>query len=280
MLNLIRADFYKLFHIKSFYVCTIVLLAFVAIIAASFKTIDNMPEDQKQEIMTVSEDSQTIEDSENGIKVEVSDSLLKSGINFAFVGVVLIGLVNLLIGIMVALGIGGEFKERTIKSMVAKGYKRELVVLSKMIVYIAATFFMLVITMVFSFILGWALSGNVGSMSSSDISNYIQMTLGIFGIYFAYSVLFTLVVFIIRNVELSVVINVLLVVFGPMVLDKLESLLKIKFSEVRLDIAFSRLTGDDGLTAANLQHVALLVLIYVIVSVVGSCVLFKRADVK
>lgn len=278
MINLLRADFYKLFHTKVLYVCTFVLLCYIGIVAAAFYSLDHMPQEKKAMLQEGNQSAEgvslTVDD-----EVDISVQFLQSGTQFVATVISESGIIVLIIGIMIAILVGGEFKERTIKSMVAKGYKREHIVITKIIVSAVAILIMVTCAALVAFIIGSVLSGKANSYSNSELLAIVRSLLGGLATFVAFSSLYTFIVIAIRNVELSVVINIVIILMLPNILGVIERAWKIPFSEIQLTEGLNRVIESNA-SIANLSHLGILFVGYVIISTIVACLVFKRADVK
>lgn len=278
MTNLLRADFYKLFHTKVLYVCTFVLLCYIGIVAAAFYSLDHMPQEKKAMLQEGNQSAEgvslTVDD-----EVDISEQFLQSGTQFVATVISESGIIVLIIGIMIAILVGGEFKERTIKSMVAKGYKREHIVITKIIVSAVAILIMVTCAALVAFIIGSVLSGKANSYSNSELLAIVRSLLGGLATFVAFSSLYTFIVIAIRNVELSVVINIVIILMLPNILGVIERAWKIPFSEIQLTEGLNRVIESNA-SIANLSHLGILFVGYVIISTIVACLVFKRADVK
>lgn len=278
MTNLLRADFYKLFHTKVLYVCTFVLLCYIGIVAAAFYSLDHMPQEKKAMLQEGNQSAEgvslTVDD-----EVDISVQFLQSGTQFVATVISESGIIVLIIGIMIAILVGGEFKERTIKSMVAKGYKREHIVITKIIVSAVAILIMVTCAALVAFIIGSVLSGKANSYSNSELLAIVRSLLGGLATFVAFSSLYTFIVIAIRNVELSVVINIVIILMLPNILGVIERAWKIPFSEIQLTEGLNRVIESNA-SIANLSHLGILFVGYLIISTIVACLVFKRADVK
>ncbi|WP_310603280.1 ABC transporter permease subunit [Anaerosporobacter sp.] len=280
MINILRADFYKLFHTKVFYVCTFILVCFVGIMATAYSYVDNMPADKRAAF-----EEKAATNSGTGVSLTMSDSVdlsktyLQSGTRLASDVVQEGSIVIFIIAIMITIMVGGEFKERTIKSMVAKGYRREHIVLSKMIVSLVSVIVMMVCVFASAIVIGGALTGVINDSTSAELTNQVRCCLGIVTGYLAFTALYTLLVFVIRNIEISLIVNILVIVILPNILSTIESTWKIPFSKIQITTGVQKIIYSDASTSA-LTHMGILFLGYVIVSTILSCVIFRKADVK
>lgn len=278
MINLLRADFYKLFHTRVLYVCTFVLLCYVGIVAAAFYSLDHMPQEKKEMLQAGNQAGEgvslTVDD-----ETDISEQFLQSGTQLAGGVIEEIGVIVMIIGIMIAILVGGEFKERTIKSMVAKGYKREHIVITKVIVSAIATIIMVTCAALVAFIVGSVLSGNVNSYDNSELLAKARCILGGLAIFVSFSSLYTLIVIAIRNVEISVVINIVIIMMLPNILGVIERTWKIPFSKIQLTEGFNKVIQSNA-SIVNMAHIGILFVGYVIISTIIACLVFKRADVK
>jgi ABC-2 type transport system permease protein len=278
MINLLRADFYKVFHTKVLYICTIIVICFIGIAAAAYSYIDHMPEEKKAALMNGENQnsgvSLTVED-----ESELSVTFLESGTQFASIIFEEWDFIGIIVGIMIAILVGGEFKERTIKSMVAKGYKREHIVLTKVIVSACSVITMLLTVLFVAFVCGSILSGNVNSFTGAELLDKGSCLFGELLCYMAYTIVFTLSVFIIRSVELSLITNILIITLIPNVFSMIENTWKIPLSKIQLSAGLSKISESNG-AISSITHMGILFVAYAVICSVVSCIVFKRADVK
>ncbi|WP_455714169.1 ABC transporter permease subunit [Anaerosporobacter sp.] len=278
MINLIRADFYKLFHTKVFYICTFIVICFVGIAAAVFSYMDHMPEENKAMLMNAGD-----ENSRDNVSVDedtdLSITFLESGTQFVSGIFQEWDSIVLIIGIMIAILVGGEFKERTMKSMVAKGYKREHIVFTKVFVNVCSVITMFIIVLLFALIVGSILSGHVNTFTSVELMAKGRFLFGELMCFIAYTMLFTLIAFVIRNIEFSLITNILILTLIPSVLTLIENTWKIPFSKIQLSTGLYKIIENNG-AVSSIAHMGILFVAYAVISTVGSCIFFKRADVK
>ncbi|WP_167957558.1 ABC transporter permease [Anaerosporobacter faecicola] len=293
MINLLRADLYKLFHTKVLYVCTIVLVIIVGIVGAAFYSLDHSPELRKEMMESDADNAEkdtqqnnvqvveNTEDQADGIQikvdptVETGEEFLQSGFQFASGLMGESGFMVTMIGILIAILVGSEFKERTIKSMVSRGYKREAIVVTKVIVSSIAATIMLLVAEIFAFILGTIISGKFNNLSGSDLTGAWNVILGSLLGYLAFTVLFVMIVMVLRNVEMSVVLNLILICLIPDILSTMERTWDIPFSKIQITDAIVRVIDHN-----DMGHMVIIFIGYLLVCTTIGCFVFKRADVK
>lgn len=278
MINLLRADFYKLFHTKVLYVCTFVLLCYIGVVAAAYYSLDHMPQEKKELLQEGNQSDEGVSLTVDE-ETDLTEQFLQSGTQFAATIVGESGVIVMIIGIMIAILVGGEFKERTIKSMVARGYKREHIVITKVIVSAVAVIIMVSCAALVAIVIGSILSGNVNNYNNSELLEIIRCFLGGLATFVAFSSLYTLIVIAIRNVEISVVINIVIIMMLPNILGVIERTWKIPFSEIQLTEGFNRVIQSNA-SIVDLSHLGVLFVGYVIISTIVACLVFKRADIK
>lgn len=149
MLNLLKSDFYKLLKMKSFYVCCIVAVAIAAVSIALLCAVNNMM-DSMVSSMTGGIEGEVVV--AGGMKTNLKmilPALLSPSGSAVFSSDWFI-----LVMIGVSLFVTTEYNAGTLKNIVARGFKREYIFLSKLIVCVVEALIIAFCFAVSSFILG------------------------------------------------------------------------------------------------------------------------------
>lgn len=170
MLNLLKSDFYKLFRMKSFYVCCIVSVAIGAVAIVLNCALNSM--------MTAATDSvagamAAATTPKITLKMMLPSLISPSG------SMVVTGDWFILVMIGVSLFVTTEYNAGTLKNIVARGRKREYVFLSKLIVCIVEALIIALSFAVSCFVLGLIFLG----MPSEELSgSFLLEILATYGI--------------------------------------------------------------------------------------------------
>ena len=130
MQNLLKSDFYKLFKMKSFYVCAIIAAAMAAISMFLDSQLNNMMQSMTDTVSSAMMSTQIIT-----LKNILPTIISPTGDYFILV----------IIGVCLFITI--EYNAGTLKNIAARGFKREYIFLSKIIVCVVEAF---IITLCFA----------------------------------------------------------------------------------------------------------------------------------
>ncbi|HEX3021018.1 MAG TPA: ABC transporter permease subunit [Lachnospiraceae bacterium] len=269
MINILRADLYRLFRSKSFYICTMILIALLIASGIMMKYMEKTNENKR---------------SEGSITVEVENPnteqvLVKSGTEFVLSAPADMNMVGMFVAIMITIFIAAEFNERTMKCIVAKGFTRRRIYLSKVITLSVATILMLTTFLIGSFLTGFAVSGRVNSISSEYTFEAIRYLAVAFLLYLSMASIFILVNFIFKNMAVAMAINISGLIFIPNILDSIEMNFHIpltKYSVIHLISSIENLSVSTG----KIVDAVVVGCGYMVVSFVIGVFLFRRADIK
>ena len=193
MLNLIKADFYKLFRMKSFYICGLLgtALSLLGIWAINLQL--------------------------NGLPAEL---LGYSGITALIQGLYSAGIFYI---IFISLFIPNEFSFGTIKNMVSSGQSRISIYLSKVVIGIFTVISYSLLSGVASWILGSVFWGN-GDITRDDYLKILRM-IGLFIIAeVAMQCIFIMVSFVIRRSGGAVAVNLVITMLNAIVFSSINFL--------------------------------------------------------
>lgn len=235
MRRLITLELRKLFKQKSFYICTLAMIAIVAVTMISSKIFFKMATGE--------------------------DVILKYGIDF-LLSTPSTAYFSTIAGIFIVIFVCDDFEQSTIKNIYSRGFSRERVYLSKVASSLFAASLMFAIVSLFGVILGTAFYG-VGD----NISN-IKLYVTFVAQYIATMANMTLTIFfatILRKIGGSIATMIIAPTFVSLALALVDTALKLKsFSFVDYWLgAFATDTQSLDITATRL-----------VVCVVGSLAYF------
>ncbi len=260
MLKLLRADFYRLFRSKSFYICTLVAIALSLMdLWISYVAYKTMPE-QKEVFAAILPDS---------------------GIDFG-IKVLANGNVEMLLSIIIAIFITAEFSHGTMKNVVSKGYSKIKIYFSKYITMLTATYIVLFLGMIIGTINATFTSGKLGDFNAENVA-WIFKSLGIeIVLNAAFVAILVLVSMIVRNLGGVIAINILgVMTVMPLIFMLLQYIAKgkIKFTEYDL---FTNITTSiaKGTQTSDLLRAVIVGCIYFILMTGIGIFAFKKSDIK
>lgn len=178
MINVIRSDFYKLFRMKSFYIC--------GLLSGIFGVLSVMLLDVAGDFLMIGKDPNGI----NSITYSMGDSE-----TFAT--------------IFLSLLVASEFSHGTIKNMVSRGISKVNIYLSKIIVGIFTVITYSLTSILFGFICA-SIKWGVGEYNQNEFLEILKM----FGLYILAAIclesMFIMIAFVVRNTGGTIAVNLVL----------------------------------------------------------------------
>ncbi|MBR2578531.1 MAG: ABC transporter permease, partial [Clostridia bacterium] len=199
MLKLIKSDFYKLFRMKSFYICGVLAAIFAGLGIFSLNALDKM-----QYAMYGLED------------MFISQY---TGIYALTIG---LGSATLFVTIVVSMFVPGEFKFGTIKNIVSRGIGRTEIYFSKYIVMIFISVVYSFLCALTAFVSGCILAG-VGDFDRTIFLDILE----VFGLFLLAEIaiqrVFQMIGFLVRSTGWTIGTNIAIFAFLPtMVLNLID----------------------------------------------------------
>lgn len=280
MQNLLKSDFYKLFKMKSFYVCAIIAAAMAAISMFISSQVNNMMQSMPDTIGMMIIESQTV-------TLKSILSTMISPLSDYFI-LVIIG---------VCLFITIEYNAGTLKNIAARGFKREYIFLSKLIVCIVEAF---IITLCFAvscviFGLIFLPVGNFGD-------GYFAELFTIYGvdvlILIGYVSLIAMITYLIRTNGGTIAITLCAHYLAPIIISMINAITIMNDtsnSDLRKMVSYTNnqygqvayyWIGTLGGTVSESYHNGtiyipiLVALAYIVVSGAIGMLVFKKRDIK
>jgi ABC-2 type transport system permease protein len=251
MLNLLRADFYKLRRSKSFFICLGLLVVIVAYIIIDFSSSAH-------------------------IKEQLSPSTFHWIYMFFQEKAFLPYFIPVFQAIFITMLITSEYITGTIKDSVSLGFSRMKIYISKLItismgsiLMMLAAIFTIVITSIFVF-------GIYGSFSMYDLLLLVRMFLIQVLLYTAYGSIFLMVAFLIKNIGGTMAFGI----FFSLILGSLGSVVgNSYFGRILLLMNFSP-TAVPHPQAVDIRIAIAVALSYLILCSGIGGVTFKKQDIK
>ena len=257
MFNIVKSEFYKLIISKPFRFCVLVS----AVLAVFFAIALNMGVAGRgvEDLAAIAETLSAV-------------TMLEQTIALGFLPT--------LFALFVSLFVAGEFQHGTMKNYVSKGFSRNKIYFSKIIVSGAAVLIMLLIHILFSLLVGTIIWG-FDPYGVTTASNLIAMILNQCLLWFAFSSLFTLVSFWLRSTGIAIAVNAGSVFLFSSILMALNYIIGdiITLSDFWI---LDNITALASLSPEKevLQRGIIIGLCYLVASSVTGCILFKKQDIK
>ncbi len=257
MANLLSSDFYRLFKSKSFYICTVVAMFFMAL-----------------SIFVLNWATKATSGTENSASLSM---IYKDGITYGITAFASSN-VQLILSIIVAIFVTSEFTYGTMKNVVSKGFSKLLIYFSKLITMVVATLIIIFATMLMGTVCAAILTGKMGALTPEVLKIIGIETL----LNTARASLFVLVAFLVRNLGGAIAINIIGVIsIEPMIFMLLQYLVKskIKFSDYSLSYNISYYLGNTIHTEDYIRSLIVGV-VFLALSIIAGIFAFQKADVK
>lgn len=260
MKNLLKADFYRLFISKSFYICTIVSAALFGLGICVMNWTYKITADQSFDLSFV----------------------YKDGLSYGMTAF-MDGSVHMIICIFIGIFVTSEFSHGTMKNVVSKGFSKLLIFLSKLITLTVAAFIIVIATVIAGTVCGGIVIGEFGSLTA-EFTGFVLKTSAIeLYLYIAMTALFLMVAMTVKNLGAVIAIGVIGIISFESVLFALLEILvdsKIKFSQFSLmyNTSFYRMNQDAA--AGDFIRSLLVGAAFLLVSTAFGIYMFKKVDVK
>mgnify|MGYP004503171425 CR=1 FL=1 len=211
MLNLLRADFYKLLRRKSFYICGILGI----IVACLYVFFENMNLNISLQSVNMQLDS-----------LPAVYRMYFSGVS-AFTRT--ISFSSIFVTIMVSMFISSEFSFGTIKNIISAGKSRVSIYTSKLIMALVISTIYILLVGLAGFTMGSIFWG-VGEITRTEYLEIFRVIGLIIAVEFSMQALFTMISFIVRTGGASITINLIIGMILPEALPYLNVAFKQVFS--------------------------------------------------
>lgn len=274
MLNLTRAEFYKLSKSRTFYVCCLLGIAMSLIMAATLGLMQEMMKALTPEVLEKMGGmgfNMGVGNSIDSINVELSGASLLSQ---TFTG----NSIQVLMAIFISVFVATEFSCGAMKNIAAKGFSRTKIYLSKLTAVSLGSIALMLISCVASVLCGTIFWGFGDGIELKGLLIFLGMQLLM---QIALAALFTMVAMIFRSHAASIAINLGLIMFVPLlfqlialILQKESGLADLWLVQNIINLStFSPLQSDiiKGLIASG---------VYLVLSTVIGCLAFRKQDIK
>ncbi len=243
--KMIRFEFNRLFNQRSFYICTLIMAAMILITSIMAGTFADV----------ASADSLCGWDN-------VSVFIQMSQILTVF-------------PIFASIFVCDDFNSGIIKNIYSRGYSRGKVYLGKYISSLFSMFLMYIFIAVFSFVVGTIMWG-AGSMEDIPVKIALQ-----FIVMIGYHGLFYTIAIIIGRTGGAIAVNIIGTSFIPLILNLLESLLKLKkvhLTDYWID-SFLETAGSSSSSSGDIAKAVVLSLVYAVVFFIAGFAINSKKQV-
>ena len=261
MLALLRFEFRKLFRNKAFYICLAICVFLLVINTVTNKVMaDMMYEEMKQAY------------EEMGMTYEYNFSAL------ALIKTAFSSNTAIIEGVAVSIIVCEDFAADIIKNIYSKGYNRTQVYFAKLVSSLCAFLMILLGGMIISFITGFALTGQLGSVGKHYVGSVFciyLLSIAYFAVYYAIAIIF-------KKIAPAIVLSIL----GPTGISVLLILANMFIKSDKIDLSDYWISGamtNLSMTDVETKWITISIIISVLVIAGFGCLSFflnNKKDVK
>lgn len=281
MVNLIKADLYRILRGKAIYITLLALILYIAfeISALNFLTTSSLTADLMSEVNSEMGDYGNML-SMTGLNIKMT------GINCLVIFVSMAQNITYLLLPAVIVVAGTDFNIGTVKNILSRGCTRIKYFFSKYLLITIINIVLILIGYIVSFLIGTVLNGvgaDVAGMPASYTANVIKAAVLCFLPYLGYSSVAVFLIFLFKRNASSIAfyflfgtIPVLIVTLLMLYNSKLDIL-----ADLFLYNAFSSILNivNEGVTNSVIIGVVVSAC-YILLSMCGSLLVFKQAEIK
>lgn len=205
MINLLRAEFFKVRKSKSVYICTVVMIAFTLFSYGMFAMLESIQQEMVDSGLIMEEDMSFL--GVHNILAVVQEVFVESGV--------------IIVTVFAAIFVIGEYRRGAIKNIAGKGYSRWKIFLVKYTVTTITVLAMMIITEIAAVLFGLLIVGTDG-INGEFWKNFFQYS----GIELLLSAALIGVVILIceltRNMGAGISIGICIIIFSTLLTSGLD----------------------------------------------------------
>lgn len=293
MLKSIQAELYKLFKNRTFKVLIFVtvLLSSMTIVMCSpvfdqilSDSLGNMPEDQKQALIeqteSISESDSVVTPGQLGVHLEAKDIMNPTAIE-VYHSSFGSGVIEILIGILVAALMAKEYSQGTIKNFLAYGKKREEFYLAKFIAIVVGVAIILAVMTILPTIASTIMNGWGQAFEFSQLLGMIKTFIASLIASSAVAALAMVIATLVKSNGATIGITVAIFIGVPTFAGFLYGIYPW-FDRVYEVLPFYNSALATSIKAGNgdLLKSILIATMTIVISLFGGIIVFKSQDIK
>lgn len=175
--------------------------------------------------------------------------------------------------------VSSEFQNGTMRNILALGKSRTQVYVSKLLSVCIAIFTICVVITIVQAVWLTVING-FGTMPLNEFLNISALTFSMQLLYhLTFAAVFTLIAFLSRSMGMTLMLGIgywIVLMNGPAVLSALHMAFAINYSPDHYIATFAALNGQPGFISMSI----IISLIYIIVSTIIGCLIFRKSDMK
>ena len=293
MLKAIQAELYKLFKNRTFKVLifvTVLLSSMTIVMCSSVfdqilsDSLGNMPEDQKQALIeqmeSISESDSVVTPGQLGVHLEAKDIMNPTAIE-VYHSSFGSGVIEILIGILVAALMAKEYSQGTIKNFLAYGKKREEFYLAKFIAIVVGVAIILAVMTILPTIAVAIMNGWGQAFEFSQVLGMIKTFIASLLASSAVAVLAMVIATLVKSNGATIGITVAIFIGVPTFAGFLYGIYPW-FDRVYEVLPFynSALATSIKAGKGDLLRSILIATVTIVISLFGGIMVFKSQDIK
>jgi ABC-2 type transport system permease protein len=260
MNRLLKFEFRKLFRQKSFYICGAIMLGLIFISALTM----NLMYEVSQNLIEVTDEVNIMANFDSGLSGLYMLSTALSNSNF-----------TIIFAVFISLFVCGDYTNGTLKNVIARGYGRISIYISKYLVSLIAATIYTIFCWVIGFLSGTVLWG-VGSLPANETTlNFVTILLVQLLSAYAYTSMFFLIAALLKKTGGSIAVGIIAPVVIVMIislLDVLTNKITFSFSDYWLDNCFINISATSVPSDIMLRCFACFLIYTVIFAVAGHLI--------
>ena len=293
MLKAIQAELYKLFKNRTFKVLifvTVLLSSMTIVMCSSVfdqilsDSLGNMPEDQKQALIeqmeSISESDSVVTPGQLGVNLEAKDIMNPTAIE-VYHSSFGSGVIEILIGILVAALMAKEYSQGTIKNFLAYGKKREEFYLAKFIAIVVGVAIILAVMTILPTIAVAIMNGWGQAFEFSQVLGMIKTFIASLLASSAVAVLAMVIATLVKSNGATIGITVAIFIGVPTFAGFLYGIYPW-FDRLYEVLPFYNSALATSIKAGNgdLLRSILIATVTIVISLFGGIMVFKSQDIK
>ena len=293
MLKAIQAELYKLFKNRTFKVLifvTVLLSSMTIVMCSSVfdqilsDSLGNMPEDQKQALIeqmeSISESDSVVTPGQLGVNLEAKDIMNPTAIE-VYHSSFGSGVIEILIGILVAALMAKEYSQGTIKNFLAYGKKREEFYLAKFIAIVVGVAIILAVMTILPTIASTIMNGWGQAFEFSQVLGMIKTFIASLIASSAVATLAMVIATLVKSNGATIGITVAIFIGVPTFAGFLYGIYPW-FDRLYEVLPFYNSALATSIKAGNgdLLRSILIATVTIVISLFGGIMVFKSQDIK
>lgn len=261
MNKMLRFELRKLFRSPVFYFCILAIVMGNLMNIAVYKLMEAFPVEIPDDM---------------GMGVTELLTMSVNGSNMLMNGILNSSLISVL-SIFSALFICEDFGNNTAKNILAHGYTRSEMVLSKLISTTVGSLLFGAIALLTGFLFGWVVGGKIGPWDNNLILYIIGQLVGVI----AFNAIYAVMAFTFRKAAPTIAVTLLSSSFIPLILKGLGSVFEIKGFNLEMASLSNAIMNIMKVTYSSKALTTALICsaVYLVIGIISCFLVFRKKDI-